>query len=91
LVLERVLEASGLRKGHEYIVQDSQVREDGSRAQPDVVINLPEERRMVVDAKVSLVAYEQHITAETDEERALSIRRHLDSVRRHIQGLSDKK
>ncbi|WP_083944138.1 MULTISPECIES: DNA recombination protein RmuC [unclassified Variovorax] len=91
LVLERVLEASGLRKGHEYIVQDSQQREDGSRAQPDVVIHLPEERRLVVDAKVSLLAYEQHISADTDEDRALSVKRHLDSVRTHIKGLSDKK
>lgn len=90
LVLERVLEASGLRKGHEYHVQESQVREDGTRAQADVVINLPEERRLVVDAKVSLVAYEAHIVAETDDERALAVRRHLDSVRTHIKGLSGK-
>lgn len=71
LILERVLEASGLRKGFEYKVQDSQVREDGSRAQPDVVIELPEERKLVVDAKVSLVAYERFVSADTDEERAL--------------------
>ncbi len=90
LVLERVLEASGLRKGHEYHVQESQQREDGTRAQADVVINLPEERRLVVDAKVSLVAYEAHITAETDEERAHAVRRHLDSVKTHIKGLSGK-
>ena len=90
LVLERVLEASGLRKGHEYQVQDSQVREDGSRAQPDVVILLPEERRLVVDSKVSLVAYEEVILAQADEERALAIRRHLESVRNHIKGLSGK-
>jgi len=90
LVLERVLEASGLRKGHEYHVQESQQREDGTRAQADVVINLPEERRLVVDAKVSLVAYEAHITAETDDERALAVRRHLDSVKTHIRGLSGK-
>ena len=90
LVLERVLEASGLRKGHEYHVQESQQREDGTRAQADVVINLPEERRLVVDAKVSLVAYEAHITAGTDEERAQAVRRHLDSVRTHIKGLSSK-
>ena len=90
LVLERVLEASGLRKGYEYHVQESQVREDGSRAQADVVINLPEERRLVVDAKVSLVAYEAHITAETDEERAGAVRRHLDSIKTHIKGLSGK-
>jgi DNA recombination protein RmuC len=90
LVLERVLEASGLRKGHEYHVQESQQREDGTRAQADVVINLPEERRLVVDAKVSLTAYEAHIVADTDEERALAMRRHLESVRTHIKGLSGK-
>ncbi len=90
LVLERVLEASGLRKSFEYHVQESQTREDGTRAQADVIINLPEERRLVVDAKVSLVAYEQHIIAETDEDRALAVRRHLDSVRTHIKGLSGK-
>jgi len=90
LILERVLELSGLRRGHEYHVQESQIREDGSRAQADVVINLPEERRLVVDAKVSLVAYESHIAAETDEARALAIRRHLESVKAHIKGLSSK-
>lgn len=90
LILERVLELSGLRRGHEYHVQESQVREDGSRAQADVVINLPEERRLVVDAKVSLVAYESHISADSDEARAQSVKRHLDSVRGHIKGLSGK-
>jgi DNA recombination protein RmuC len=67
LVLERVLEASGLRKGAEYLVQESAHREDGSRAQADVVINLPEERSLVVDAKVSLVAYEAYASAESDD------------------------
>lgn len=90
LILERVLEASGLRKGFEYKVQDSQVREDGSRAQPDVVIELPEERKLVVDAKVSLVAYERFVSADTDEERALAVKQHLASVREHIRGLSEK-
>lgn len=90
LILERVLEASGLRKGHEYKVQDSQTREDGSRAQPDVVIELPENRKLVVDAKVSLVAYERFVSAETDNERAIALKLHLSSVREHIKGLSDK-
>lgn len=90
LILERVLEASGLRKGHEYKVQDSQTREDGSRAQPDVVIELPEDRKLVVDAKVSLVAYERFVSAETDNERAIALKLHLSSVREHIKGLSDK-
>jgi DNA recombination protein RmuC len=91
LILERVLEASGLRKGHEYKVQESQQREDGTRAQPDVVIELPEERRLVVDAKVSLVAYERYVVAESDEERAVHAKQHLDSVRGHIKGLSEKR
>lgn len=91
LILERVLEASGLRKDLEYQVQDSQVREDGTRAQPDVVINLPEERKLVVDSKVSLVAYERYVSADSDEERAGAMRQHLDSVRGHIKGLSDKR
>ena len=90
LILERVLEASGLRKGDEYEVQDSQVREDGSRAQPDVVINLPEERKLVVDSKVSLLAYERYASAETDEERPIALRQHVDSIRSHIKSLSDK-
>ena len=90
LILERVLEASGLRKGDEYYIQDSQVREDGSRAQPDVVINLPEERKLVVDSKVSLVAYERYASAETDEERVVALRQHVDSVSNHIKSLSDK-
>jgi len=91
LILERVLEASGLRKGHEYHVQDSQVREDGSRGQADVIIDLPEERKIVVDAKVSLVAYERFTTADTDEARTLSLKQHLDSVRSHIRSLSEKR
>lgn len=91
LILERVLEASGLRKGQEYRVQDTQVRDDGTRAQPDVVIELPEDRKLVVDAKVSLVAYERFVSAETDEQRAVALRQHLDSVRSHIKGLSEKR
>jgi DNA recombination protein RmuC len=91
LILERVLEASGLRKGHEYKVQESQQREDGTRAQPDVVIELPEERRLVVDAKVSLVAYERYVAAESDDARAVHAKQHLDSVRGHIKGLSEKR
>ncbi|MGK5039785.1 DNA recombination protein RmuC [Janthinobacterium sp. GB1R12] len=90
LILERVLEASGLRKGHEYDVQESHVREDGTRAQPDVVVHLPEDRHLIVDAKVSLLAYEACVSAEDDNERQLTIRRHLDSVRAHMKGLSSK-
>lgn len=90
LILERVLEASGLRKGVEYDVQESHSREDGSRAQPDVVIHLPQDRHLVVDAKVSLVAYEEHASADDDALRTAAFRRHMDSVRAHIRGLSEK-
>ncbi|HEU0219767.1 MAG TPA: DNA recombination protein RmuC [Gallionella sp.] len=90
LILERVLEASGLRKGHEYDVQESYTRADGSRAQPDVVIHLPEDKHLIVDAKVSLTAYEEHANAETDHQRNAAMKRHLDSVRAHIKELSEK-
>ncbi len=90
LILERVLEASGLRKSHEYDVQESHTRADGSRAQPDVVVHLPEDRHLVIDAKVSLTAYEEHANAEADHQRDASLRRHLDSVRAHIKELSEK-
>jgi DNA recombination protein RmuC len=90
LILERVLEASGLRKGHEYDVQESHTRADGSRVQPDVVVHLPEERHLIVDAKVSLTAYEEHVNAETDPQREAALRRHLDSVRAHVRELSEK-
>jgi len=90
LILERVLEASGLRKGHEYNVQVSHVREDGTRVQPDVVINLPENRYLVIDAKVSLTAYEIHTNADSDSERNTAVKKHLESVRSHIKELSEK-
>jgi DNA recombination protein RmuC len=90
LVLERVLETAGLMRGREYDVQESQKREDGSRGQADVVVRLPEERHLVIDSKVSLIAYEAYVTAETDEARAAAVGRHLDSVRSHIKGLSSK-
>jgi DNA recombination protein RmuC len=90
LILERVLEASGLRKGHEYDVQESHAREDGSRAQPDVVVHLPEDRHLIVDAKVSLKAYEEFANGETDHQRDIALKRHLDSVRGHINELSEK-
>jgi DNA recombination protein RmuC len=90
LILERVLEASGLRKGHEYNVQVSHVREDGTRVQPDVVIHLPENRHLIIDAKVSLTAYEAHTNADSDPERNTAIKKHLESVRTHIKELSEK-
>lgn len=90
LVLERVLEASGLRKGQEYEVQESHTRDDGTRAQPDVVIHLPEGKHLVIDAKVSLNAYLDYVNGDDDSTRDAAVKRHLDSVRAHIKGLSEK-
>lgn len=90
LILERVLEASGLRKGEEYDVQESHNREDGSRAQPDVVIHLPDDRHLVVDAKVSLTAYESLSTSEDEATRQVLTKRHLESIRAHMRGLSER-
>jgi len=89
-ILERVLETSGLRRGHEYDVQESHTRADGTRAQPDVVVHLPEDRHLVVDAKVSLKSYEEYANAETEHQRDSAMKRHLDSVRGHIRELSVK-
>jgi len=90
LILERVLEASGLEKGRVYHVQVSQRDAEGNLQQPDVVIDLPQERKLVVDAKVSLLAYDRYASAASDEERVPAVRQHLDSVRAHIKGLSAK-
>ena len=91
LVLERVLEASGLRRGDEYEVQVAHTDDEGRRLQPDVVIRLPEGRHLVIDAKVSLNAYEAYVAAENDGERQGALKRHLDSVRTHMKGLSQKR
>ena len=90
LILERVLEAAGLVKGLHFTPQESHSREDGSRIQPDVVLNLPGQRHMVIDSKVSLNAYELFSNAEDDAVREAALRRHLDSIRGHIKDLSAK-
>jgi DNA recombination protein RmuC len=90
LILERVLQAAGLRPGHEYHAQENYAGEHGKRAQPDVVIHLPGERHLVIDSKVSLVHYEAHSIAESDAARALAAESHSNSVRAHIRGLAEK-
>lgn len=89
-ILEKVLEASGLRKGEEYVVQSSHTREDGTRALPDVILHLPEGRSLVIDSKVSLVAYEEFAVTENEAERAAAGKRHMESIKGHIKGLSGK-
>lgn len=88
MVLERVLEDFGLRRDLDYFMRPTYAKEDGSRVQPDAVIRLPENRNLVVDAKVSLVAYDEYTSADNDGARAAAIQRHIASVRGHINALS---
>lgn len=90
VVLERVFEESGLRSGHEYETQLTFKDDDGSSKRPDAIVRLPDNRDVVVDAKVSLVAYERFCSAEDDSERAGALKDHIASIRNHIKGLSAK-
>ena len=90
MVLERLLERTGLTKGQEYSVQESITTEDGKRYQPDVVLHLPEDKHIIVDSKVSLVAYERFVNADTPEEQAVALKEHITSIKNHIRGLSEK-
>jgi DNA recombination protein RmuC len=90
LVLESILESSGLRKGEEYLVQDSHTQVDGSRLQPDIVVRLPEGRHLVVDSKVSITAYARHAESVDADTAQIELNAHIQSLRQHIQGLSSK-
>jgi len=89
LVLERVLEKSGLEKDREYFVQQSFKLDDGSRVMPDVVLHLPDSKKMIIDSKVSLTDYERFANAE-DEEKAMHLKAHVNSIKKHVDQLSDK-
>ncbi len=90
LVLERVLEKSGLEKGREYEVQQSFTNELGQRIFPDVVINLPDGKKMIIDSKVSLVAYEKYVNEDDELLRSGFLKEHVNSIRRHVEQLGDK-
>lgn len=90
LVLERVLEVSGLTEGREFRRQVSHTLPDGSRLQPDVVIDLPENKHIIIDAKVSLTAFQRWHEADTPEAEARALKEHISSVRAHIDGLNKK-
>jgi DNA recombination protein RmuC len=90
VILERILEKSGLRKGFEFEMQVSERNEDNRLLRPDVVVKLPDDKFMIVDSKVSLTAYEQWANAETEEQKSASMKAHLVSLRNHIKGLSEK-
>lgn len=94
IVLERILENSGLRKGEEYEVQTSYATDDadgGSRLRPDVIIHLPEQREIVIDSKVSLTAYERYANSDDATERDAQLKAHVQSMRRHIDELAGKR
>lgn len=91
LVLERVLEKSNLEKGREYTVQESFVGQEGSRVMPDVIIHLPDGKKMIVDSKVSLTDYERFVNSEEEAERELHLKNHIRSLNRHVDLLSAKK
>ncbi len=90
IVLERVLETSGLVKDREYSIQKSLNNAEGARLQPDVIINLPDEKNLIVDAKISLVAYERMVSAEDEDEKMNYLKQHVLSIKNHIDGLSAK-
>ena len=90
VILERILERSGLTEGREYQKQESVLSENGQRFQPDVVIHLPDQKHIVVDSKVSLVAYERLVNADNEKDRSVFVKEHLLSMRSHIKILSEK-
>jgi len=90
VILERILERSGLTEGREYTKQESVLSENRQRFQPDVVIHLPDQKHIVVDSKVSLVAYERLVNAADEKDRSAFVKEHLLSVRSHIKILSEK-
>ncbi|GGE36868.1 DNA recombination protein RmuC [Psychroflexus planctonicus] len=91
VILERVLEKSGLTKGIEYDVQVANKNESGRTQLPDVVVHLPDQRKMIIDSKVSLTAYERYVTSEDKKEKEHALKAHLISLKNHIKGLKEKK
>lgn len=92
-ILTRILESSGLREGEEFIVQGKNLglkNETGDRFQPDVILQLPDKRHIIIDAKVSLTAYERYIHAETELEKKTFLKKHVDSIQSHVQNLGSK-
>jgi len=91
MILERVLEESGLKKGREYEVQSMYASEEGQRRHPDVIVHLPEGKDIVIDSKVSLAAYEKFCSADTEGKRDKNLKEHIISIRTHIKTLSEKR
>ncbi|QAA83060.1 DNA recombination protein RmuC [Aequorivita sp. H23M31] len=91
MILSRVLEESGLEKGREYTIQDSHENPDGGRLQTDVIIHLPDGKKMIIDSKVSLTDFERYVSEEDENLKKLYLKKHIDSIKKHIITLSEKK
>lgn len=91
MILSRVLEESGLEKGREYTIQDSHDNPDGGRLQTDVIIHLPDGKKMIIDSKVSLTDFERYVSEENEDLKRKYLKDHIDSIKRHIVTLSEKK
>lgn len=89
-ILDSILEKSGLVKGREYETQSTFTGEEGKRQKPDVIINLPENRHIIIDSKVSLTAYEQFCSTEDENEKRIALNNHIASIRSHVKELSNK-
>lgn len=90
VILQRILEKSGLRKGIEYQTQESTTTDDGRRLQPDVIVQLPDEKKLVVDSKVSLTAYEKYASSDDPADQQAALKQHVSSLRAHVKGLGNK-
>ncbi|MCR9227702.1 MAG: DNA recombination protein RmuC [Flavobacteriaceae bacterium] len=90
VILTRILEKSGLTKDREYTLQDSFKDEDGKRYQTDVLIHLPDGKKMIVDSKVSIVHFERYVSEEDEKQREIYLKQHIDSIKRHVEELSKK-
>src|SRR5690606_36701450 len=90
VVLEHMLEISGLSRDSEYFVQQNLSTEDGKRIQPDVVLKLQDDKNIIIDAKVTLVAYERYASAEDVEEQKNALKQHVLALKNHVKGLSEK-
>lgn len=90
VVLERILEKSGLEKGREYETQVSEIGQDGKRYQPDVVVKLPDSKNIIIDSKVSLVAYERFVNSDNETDQMAQLKLHITSIRNHVHSLGDK-
>jgi DNA recombination protein RmuC len=91
VVLERILQDSGLREGHEYDIQTTLKNEEGKTFRPDVIVHLPQNKDIIIDSKVSLVAYEAFVRAQNEEDKTQALRQHILSIHAHIKGLGAKK